>query len=368
MSSPTSQPDDRAARQWPGQAGHASALLAFGLPLLALVLGGAADSLVHGRRVDLLSLPFWGLVAWNLGVCGAAVAGGWRARRAGPAGAAGMAPTPGQRARLIVVLHAAAAAFALGVVASAYLRALVVDLRAGWESTLLSPAAAQALLGVLLAPAQAVIGGPLPDLAPLRLAAGAAASVDAAPWLHRLALTLLLLVVLPRTLLALHVAWRARRRGPESADGPATAQARPGPPLAVAIWPCPLDPDPARRGALQALLGAALGSGRPTPLRSLWLPALAPGDEDPPATAPPGTGLGVLLIDATATPEAEVHGRLVAALRSASPGLTIALAVDAEAFERRFSHLPQRQAERRRAWQALAGQQRVQSIWLAPPP
>jgi hypothetical protein len=108
-------------------------------------------------------------------------------------------------------MHTAAAALALGLIAGLYLRGLVMDYRAGWQSTFLDAGAVQALLGVVLAPAAWLTGVAVPEVAPLRLAPGAAASASAAPWIHLLAATLMLTVVLPRLLLAGRAAWGAAR-------------------------------------------------------------------------------------------------------------------------------------------------------------
>ena len=82
---------------------------------------------------------------------------------------------PLQAQRLALLVHAAAAALALGVLASLYTRGLVLDYRAGWDSTFLDAADVRRLLAALLGPASALSGLALPDvpaLAALRLARG----------------------------------------------------------------------------------------------------------------------------------------------------------------------------------------------------
>ena len=87
----------------------------------------------------------------------------WRARSV-PAGAGDSAPAwnrffadwtvlglPLNSARMALVLHFSAAALALGLMAGLYLRGLVLDYRAGWQSTFLQAPAVQALLDTLLA-------------------------------------------------------------------------------------------------------------------------------------------------------------------------------------------------------------------------
>ncbi len=205
------------------------------LPLaaaLGLMAGLVVDQLGPPQQVNLLAPAVWAVVAWNL-VVYAALAwpqsrgrdGGWRdtlssallnwkARDAGLASvnatwAAVVAPLTVQR--LTLLMHTAAAGLALGLMAGLYLRGLVLDYRIGWQSTFASTAAVQQALAVLLAPASALTGITLPDVAPLQLAPGQAAQASAALWIHLFVATLLLWVVLPRTLLAWLAAWRARR-------------------------------------------------------------------------------------------------------------------------------------------------------------
>jgi hypothetical protein len=219
---------------WPAWVGWA-------IPALALVAGFAADSIGAGQRVNLLAPPLLALIAWNLAVYALiAVRGTWglvdaRARGLGPlarllarvAHVAGAAPrrhgtVPAAAflgdwtqasatltaARIGRVLHTAAAAFAVGALAGLYLRGLALEYRAGWESTFLDADAVRALLGTVLGPASTITGIALPE-APafeaLRFSAGP--GVNAAPWLHLYAVTVGLVVLLPRLALALGNRW-----------------------------------------------------------------------------------------------------------------------------------------------------------------
>jgi hypothetical protein len=206
---------------------------------LGLVLGLALDQLGAPQRVNLLAPAVWAVVAWNLIVCGIVL---WRAVRPAPAAAVLAAPWlrrlagAGQRwlgddpsrllreahaawlqaaapllaARAALVLHVAAAAVAAGLIAGLYLRGLVLDYRAGWQSTFLDAPRVQALLDAALAPAAAVTGVAVPEVAPLRLGPEGAAHSSAAPWIHLYAATLALAVLLPRALLGGLALRRAR--------------------------------------------------------------------------------------------------------------------------------------------------------------
>ena len=121
------------------------------------------------------------------------------------------------------VLHLAALGLALGAIAGMYVRGLFFEYEMVWRSTFVrEPETVASVLQVLLAPAHALLRWPAPD-------AGDAAAllapegVGAAPWIHRLAATALIVVVLPRAFLALRAARRLRRVGPALAlglDGP----------------------------------------------------------------------------------------------------------------------------------------------------
>ena len=281
--------------------------------LLAAAAGGLvgllADQLGPPQQVNLLAPAVWAVVAWNLVVYGALL---WprSAKAPRPPGLAalfgpgsdsvGVAPLWARHAapltlqRLTLLMHTAAALLALGLVAGLYLRGLVLDYRAGWQSTFAEPATVQAVLALLLAPASALTGIAVPDIAPLRLAPGAPAQASAAPWIHLLAATLLLWVVLPRALLALRAAWRARRLSRRFAlplDTPYFEALhplmRPGPPRALQLlWAAPPPAPPVQLldtavGTLQSpllLLRSDQGDDlqlHPVPA-ALWAPAPVP--------------------------------------------------------------------------------------------
>ena len=254
-------PRDQAAQRWLARRGWHPAWV-----LLAAVLGAMAgllaDQLGPPQRVNLLAPAVWAVVAWNLLVYAALLltkpmpvpmAGlrAWLSRWGqGADSAAGTLwwrhAGPLMAERTALVLHTAAAALALGLVAGLYLRGLVLDYRAGWQSTFLDAPAVQQGLGLLLAPASWFTGITLPDVAPLRVGPGADAKASAAPWMHLYAATLALFVVLPRMLLAWRAGWRAgqgARQFPLPLDTPYFENLhplmRPGLPRAVRLlWVC----------------------------------------------------------------------------------------------------------------------------------
>jgi GTPase Era involved in 16S rRNA processing len=115
-------------------------------------------------------------------------------------------------ARGTTVMHGAAAALALGALLAMYWRGLVFDYQAQWQSTFLSAAFAHQLVSVVLTPA-AWIGGflqmaPLPNLAHFEQLRAPVGGENAAWWLHWYGITVFLVVLLPRCLLAL---WSQRQ-------------------------------------------------------------------------------------------------------------------------------------------------------------
>jgi GTPase Era involved in 16S rRNA processing len=116
-------------------------------------------------------------------------------------------------ARGTTVMHWAAAALALGALLAMYWRGLVFDYQALWQSTFLSGSSAHSLVSLVLSPAawlSSVFGGSaFPDLQTFeQLRAPASLGENAGRWIHWYAITVFLVVLLPRCLLAL---WSFRR-------------------------------------------------------------------------------------------------------------------------------------------------------------
>ena len=368
--------------------------------LLGLVAGVLADSIGSGQRINLLAPPLWAVLAWNVVVymlllghglarllmrkthAGALVKLTERVLRFGrslpglgsvSASASGSAKAfqgfasqwlrvsaPLSAARAATVLHVAAAALALGLIAGLYLRGLVLDYRAAWESTFLSAANAHAILGTVLAPAVALSNIALPDVeafTAMRSVHGAAPDgAPAAAWIHLLALTLSIVVVLPRTALALLGAarahWLARHvtLPLESPYFQGLVRARRGELAQVFVAPYASTPDERAAVALRALITKVLGNTAQVEIA----PTLAFGAEDDPnalVLPPAGTTLAIALFDLSATPEGENQGRFARALAARAPTI---LAIDEAAFAQRFKTDPTRLSERRDAWRVLA--------------
>jgi len=398
-------PREPAAAQWLGRRlWHARWPLWAGL--VAALVGVLADSIGSSQRINLLAPPLWGVLVWNFVVYGLLLAGavaglarpndprqpgpilrlvqrGLRWGRALPGvGSASAASSGSEKAlqafatrwlrvsaplnavRASALLHAASAALALGLIAGLYLRGLVLDYRATWESTFLTADVARGVLAFLFAPAQALSGIALPDVAAfeaLRSAPGGTpAGASAAPWIHLWSLTLLLGVVLPRCGLALWSALRANRlarRVPLPLAEPyfqRLTQLQRGDSACVQVLPYANTPTPQAVLGLRALLADALGERASLQIA----PTLAFGAEDDAAAQhalPAGTTLAVALFDLSATPESENQGRFVRLLAARAPaGAATILLVDDTGFVRRFGTDTARLAQRREAWRRFA--------------
>ena len=365
------------------------------IAIVAFALGVVADAIGSGQRINLLAPPHWGVLLWNAvvyvlllvlpllrlvkgkpaepGPFVKAVDALLRVRQRLPRVSAGGSATAIRRfvslwaarsrrltlLRAEAALHIAAAALALGLIAGLYARGLVLDYRVGWESTLLSTERAHAFVATVLAPASALSGIAVPDtaaFAALQTAHGdSGVGAPAASWLHLVALTLTLFVVLPRLVLALvctaAASWRSGRFALPLAEPYYQRLARLGGGTAarVVVFPYATTPTPQATLGLRTLLAAAFGAR----VEMQFAAAVPFGQED----AVPGPSMAadathaIALFDLGATPEPEHQTRFLRALAAAMPtAAVLAVLVDETAFKRRFAGLDSRLGERREAW------------------
>ncbi len=228
--------------------------LTVAVPLVALLLGVATDRVGNPHRVDLLSVPLLAVIFWNVLTYAWLAAGLLRRSKRGHGQASflttllhwvdsGSVSLPGPwtnswRGRRHValaevsglfflhwhrlteqltvyrgkkVLHLAAAAWGAGIALSLIGRGLVVEYRVGWESTFLQVQHVHAILEVLFWPLTVLF-----SVAPFTVDEVAALRNFAVPgevgdrWVYLYAGLLGLIVILPRLVLAVWSAWRAR--------------------------------------------------------------------------------------------------------------------------------------------------------------
>ena len=319
------------------------------LPALALVLGFTMHRITDPHRVDLLSAPLLLIIGWNLLVYAGMLIWPWlalaRAKRFNADFSRmlglGRARLPRKlppvftgalvaflaewtqlsskltAARVGRTLHLGAALFALGAVLSLYAQGYFSQYRAGWESTFLNAGQVDALLSILFKPAVLVFqlqGFSTADIEALRF--GDSASVTGgARWVHLYAATLLLLVILPRALLASAAHFRARkltRNFPLDLNQPyfhKLLKSLGGAPGTLRVLPYSFTVDEARDKGLSTLAGLLLGEQARLMLR----PTLGYGEEPQDALRDfnpndVDTSLTAVLFSLAATPENENHG------------------------------------------------------------
>ena len=331
--------------------------LANALPVIALLSGALADRISDPHRVDLLSAPLLLIIGWN-GVVYALLlfcwlAAAWSssssASRADPAQrgwiarlssiGAGMpaklpqplatavaafavdwlaASAPLTQARIQRAIHFSAAAFALGAVVSLYVRGLLSQYQAGWESTFLDAQQVHTALSMLFLPAMSVFqlpGFSLAQVQALELPQSGAA-IAGAQWVHLYAATLLLLVILPRLVLAGAARWKETKL---STDFPIdlrhgyfrklTQNIGPALPAVLRVFPYSFTVDEGRDKGLNTLAKLLLGERASVMLRPSTGYGQAPAGVPGVGTADnPDVGHTVILFNLNATPEQENHG------------------------------------------------------------
>ncbi len=377
-----------AAVTWRPWIGHA-------LAAAALALGLAVDAIGAQGRVNLLAPPLLGLLAWNVFVYLLIATRGFarlarRSRRAlsplaaavarfahaladpalrlgGSAGGTFLSDWAHASRRLTAaragrVLHVAAIAFALGTLASLYLRGIAFEYRAGWESTFLDAPQVHALLAAVLGPASRLTGIALPDAAALAaLRFPESAGAIAAPWLHLYAATIALAVLLPRLALALadrwiEARWTRRFRLPldETYYRRLTRTLR-ATSERVRVLPYSVQLSPQAALGLNALLAKTLGAKTVVEIA----PATPFGDEDRVdakqlAQPAPDVTVAAPLFALAATPEPENHGAFVARVREVlAPGTRLVALIDESSFARQFGAASARAIERRDGWRRM---------------
>jgi len=379
------------------------------LVLLGLLFGLMLSALDGTQRINILAPALLGLVLWNLLVY-AAVFVGWirssatsNSRRRWLAGVFAQnglarltrlvvksasfnaplaealrrftgewyeAAKPLLVARATRVFHVCAAAAAIGLIAGLYLRGIALDYQAGWESTFLDARQVHALLSVIYGPASVVTGVAVPDAAHIEVMRwqNGAGGERAGSWIHLLAASAALFIVLPRLVLALLVTlsiWRWSRHAPlppaltayfrtafSGVDGAISRGI-------IMVLPYAYEPSATSQARLRTLLPSALGGNLAVDTRA----PVAYGDE---ATflqhlGERGGGIAdviVLLLNLAATPEDENHGTVISGVRdwlSLNRSHTqLLVLIDEGPYAARMATqggAEQRMGERRRAWQ-----------------
>ena len=211
-----------------GPAGHLNLL---NFPLLTLLLWNAAayGAVLYSRIVprrahhrEQLGLP--ALVEWLVGVTVKSRLSRLRSDRTQSPGevqwvAASLASYAahllGSGRDLVMtharsLLHVAAGALAVGVIAGLYVRGISFLYQAGWDSTFIEAEGVHRFLSILFAPASWLLRTPVPDVDTIAGLRGQARA-NAAIWIHFWAMTTVCFIIVPRAVLAT-AAWMRKTR------------------------------------------------------------------------------------------------------------------------------------------------------------
>ncbi|MEZ5565429.1 MAG: DUF2868 domain-containing protein [Gammaproteobacteria bacterium] len=365
--------------------------------------GAAVDHFASNQQVNILAPPVLGLLVWNLVVyVSLAIRAVMRMRRSvgiGPArrtvvwmgAAAGLFRRPSKSgnairrevltrfardwtaltaplyaARAVRILHLAAAAVAIGVIAGLYMRGIAFEYRATWQSTFLGAETVRSIVAIGYAPGLWLMRMPVPDvseIASLQLPPGE----NAAPWLHLMAATLLLVVVAPRLVLAVVAGVKEYFKASNLSvvitqpyfqrvlRGFHTGRAR------VEVLPYSVDLSTDGIANLEDLLARVLGGN----VELTSLPAAQYGDEAPAADSwePDDTDPLVVLHDLTVTPEQDVHGSFLATLAQNALSRRLMVFVDESSFSARIG-APERLARRRQLWTEFCAEYNMTPLFI----
>lgn len=374
------------AFDWPAWVGVA-------LPIVAFALGALLEHIVDRQHVNILAFPLLAIVAWNVVVyvllllrvvmraAGATVdvrglrrwlAAGWQRSVRNVTGVAAASIStfvaqwsalvaPLMAARAARVLHVGAALFALGAVAGLYVRGLVFEYRAGWESTFLDAPAVHAILSFFLSPAAQLLGVPFPsvdEIAAMRFTSGTPGTASAALWIHLYALTVGATVIVPRLALALIAAWNEWRRSHGfTFDINEPYFRRLGGSFAVGaarlrVIPYSYTVDETALSGLRKVATALLGDDADVALHSPITFGAEASVNQALVGVDPKVPLTLALFSLAATPENENHGAFLKALRNAAPA-QLAVLIDESGYRRRLGLQAGGEArlqERRSTW------------------
>ena len=372
--------------------------------LLALLMGISLSALDGSRRINILAFPLVGLLAWNLLVYVLLLLH-WLRRRGPPvrrhlfsaalferiaaarietllrhATRFNVPLTNGLRRfaadwstvaqpmlvlRATRLMHLGAACVAIGLIVGMYVRGIALRYEAGWESTFLGADGAHTLLRVLYGPAAVLSGipiGSVADIAVLRWTAIGGGG-EAARWIHLIALTAVLYIVLPRLLAALaaHLAlWRYVRNPPLPPTLLGYARTllmgigSGGVRETANVIPYAYEPKELTLSGLESLLTATLGANLSMKVQA----AVRYGEEASVTTRlAETTTWTVLLMTLAATPEVENHGKLVSDARdwlaSHASSAPLLVVIDEAPYVMRMrgdAGFESRVDERRRLW------------------
>lgn len=266
---------------------------------------------------------------------------------------------PALRSEAARAFHLAAASLGAGLLTGLAFRGIGTAYTVGWTSTWL--AGHEAWLAALFSATYGLVplelfGIPFPDaaaIAEMNLRVNAQGSPDAAAWLLRLMGLVAIVVILPRLLLAFFAGRRAKAARTrfvwiDEQDEPAPVSTQ----RSVASF---------SEGATVLTTVPAYDSLRRRTAALLmqpdarWRTVDVWKDDPESALATVDTETAVLLFDATATPEEEVHGHWIDAVGRRQPD-AVTLLVDLSGLEAQFGAESERLTARKALWESFAAE------------
>jgi len=380
--------------------------------IIAAVTGFLTNELGPDKRINILSFPLLGILAWNLIVYLREIvlffrhrdtlfSGFWTStlvrfiadpekqalnsetESTSPLNAAQKLfnrrwyelQTPVLGSRIKSLLHFVALTLAAAAIGGMYVKGLANEYRAIWESTFITDASQlRTFLQFVLGPAITISGDQLPTLEELNAMHWQSGESEvggqkAADWIHWYAISIGLFVILPRSLLGL--LWRLR--------GSRLRQTLPyrdicphyfehllaistGNTRELQVIPYSLRPDDESKQVIVSRFESALQC----PVKIEWLPTVEFGSEEAPVDLLlEDSARQALLFNFAATPEKETHLTLHQTLSGEASKPVEYIVLETSSFDEKAADFPdvaKRHSERLRAWERLFSGTNVQFL------
>jgi len=394
--------------------GHRFGLLALGLIAVASVLGFLSNELGPDDKINILSFPLLGILAWSLLISIREVFLFFRSRASMSEGeVAWLRPLlstdrgsgageneggdesssweaakslyfrrwtsltmPRLFAKVKILFHTVALALAVSAIAGMYLKGLANEYRAVWESTFFEDGEAlRPFLSGVLGPAAALLGDEIPSTESLdrihwKADEGEVVGENAAQWIHWYAITLFLFVILPRGFFILVWQWkdhRFRRTIRYRSVSPGYYEhliaISSGTSREFTLIPYGLELGDGERRAIERGLETHLEG----PVALTFENPVAFGEEEdlPEFVSDHSETALVPLLNFASTPEKETHLALVQSLEEKSTSPLPFLLLDATDFDRKSEGLgdaKQRREDRENAWRYLLSEKPLELV------
>jgi hypothetical protein len=385
------------------------------LCLLAVTIGFLTNELGPDKRINILSFPLLGIIAWSVLVYLREIVLFSRSRdqlfqdswldglirlvqpkaKAPESSDSGDEPSilrsafqlfqsrwqglivPVTGARLKALLHLVALLLALSAIGGMYVKGLANEYRAVWESTFFTDSESlRPVLRLILGPAASLTGSGIPttsELDAMHWKAGGGDEItgeNAARWIHWYAITVGLFVLVPRAFLALIWKWRAGRlartlpfREVSSPYYEHLLATSSGAALESKVIPYAIDLDDELRRSIRNCLETL----HERPVEITWMPTIPFGEEEE-VTPPDESDSLFPLFNFASTPEEETHLTLLQTLSGEELNRVPFLLLDTTSFDRKadsFADAEKRRSDREKAWKLLLQRTQIKPVFFS---